>query len=983
MGSYMSRKLLAAIIFLTLFLGASHGEIWTVNETDNIQEVIDRAKPGDTIVINQGVYYANIEINKPLDVLGVGKPILDGLCNGSVIVLRSDRIVIDGFLIMNSSSVVFEGSGIEVHSSNNAVRNNEITNCMLGLNLSDCRNNTIDANSLSNNDIGIFLKRAENNIILDNIAAANEYGILIQESQDNVISSNNASRNDQGIMIQSSSNNTFQRNIMSSNRLNFDAEGENYIDTSNLVDGKAVYYLVAASNRSIEPPLSEAGIIYCLNSNNIIIRNQSIANSSCGVYFDNTTNSIIDNCSFANNTADIIFKGSNFNTIRQNNVTGDPSLSPKGSVILDMSHENVVFENSIRNGKQGLYLLKSHRNNILNNKIINNYIGASIHESRENIIQGNSFNFSRNEDGIFFSNSYSNVFENNDVQSNGRYGINLEESSNNSIRDNRADFNTVCGINMIKSYNNSIINNSASYSVEESGMGIIGSSNNTIRNNQVSHNERDGIRIIFSSNNSIQSNQIYENGENGLDLSGSNNNKVEDNNISMNLNGLYAYNCTKLLVSGDLARNNSASGFALFKTTLSELKNNTAENNRNIGFQIESCANNDISSSLARNNMLGMVDFKSKEDMIAGNDFIYNRANGVSLEGSLNASVFNNTIVGNAGMGIVLFNCENTTAKNNTISNNSCGVGIVSSLDNNILQNNYNNNILAIHLDQSNLSQPSDAEQEENLSNIEKQKIIDDILGKYLKTYKELIELKWQASKVETNMPTGTASSMSSSSSSKGKANHDDEYMLRPSVDAFDQAEKKIKDRLTRGKLAHSNITQMSLNQSKPYIFEARIAINETDLNLTRDFSNTPSSVQGFDVSEYMDVTLAGDGFIITPQSSQRQQIPKWGKGKDFGLWLWNVKPICEGVSTLVLTASAVIEVDNHPERVSLLETKRVLINVTVDKKNEIPHSSEEKLANFWDSFYARISALIGLLISLFVLNEKISQWRKDKKTKI
>jgi len=57
---------------------------------------------------------------------------------------------------------------------------------------------------------------------------------------------------------------------MSGNRYNFETLGKSYshfnndIDTSNLVDGKPIYYLVGASGTVVDSS-SNAGIVYCIN----------------------------------------------------------------------------------------------------------------------------------------------------------------------------------------------------------------------------------------------------------------------------------------------------------------------------------------------------------------------------------------------------------------------------------------------------------------------------------------------------------------------------------------------------------------------------------------------------------------------------------------------------------------------------------------------------------------------------------------------
>lgn len=912
-------------------MGACQGASWTVNETDRIQDKIEHAGSGDTIIVNKGIYYEHLAINKSLNMLGVGMPIIDGLGNGSVIALLADEIVLDGFVAMNSSSLPGDDDGIKVISNNNIIKNNKIINCTSGLNLTNCKNNTV----------------------LNNIVSANNNGILIQESQGNEVISNNVSYNDRGIVLKDSANNTLRRNLMSGNRLNFDSEGENDIDSSNLVDGKPIYYLFRVFNRTIESPINEAGTVYCFNCNNITIRNQSLANNSYGVYFYNTTYSLIENIAFANNSNDIILQDSKLNIIYKNIMGPNQSYNQNNSIMLYKSNENIIEENRVINSKNGII----------------------IQESGENIINGNSFNSSRSGDGIFFKKSDNNTFENNDVMGNSRYGISLDESNNNLIQNNRADYNRIGGINLKKSQGNSIMNNSFNHSIGENGLNIDKSNNNFIKSNQVSHNKQNGIRIRFSNNNTIMGNYAQENKANGIDYLRSDNNIIENNNVSKNLNGFYLYNCTKMMVSGNIALNNFANGFLIEKNELSNYKNNIAINNQKIGFLFQYCANNTVVSNKANNNTIGMVQYESRECTIFENDFSHNKANGISLEKSINNSIINNTAGSNDGIGITLLSSNYTTIKNNNLYSNIGGMALLTSSNNTILGNNYSNNEQSLYLNQSNLSQISDTEPiETNLS-----KYMKKVFNTNLRTYTKLIGQRSQdASTVETNRPSDISSSKSFASSRSVSENEPEEGdSLGPSLEDFSQAEKEIKKRLVRGKLVYTNITQMDINQT--YLFKARIAANETDQNLTKDFSSSPSEVQGFDVSEYMEVTLAGDGFVITPQppGSQRQQIPKWGLGKDFGQWLWNVKPIDEGMHTLILTAFAVIAVDNLPERPSLLETKTVIINVTVEKKREEQPTPMVQAAKLWDSFYAKVSALIILLISILTLNEKIKQWKK------
>ena len=101
-----------------------------------------------------------------------------------------------------------------------------------------------------------------------------------------------------GIELCYSGNNTLRYNIISDNQWNFGVLGENgshfinRIDNSNTIEGKPIYYLVNSSNTLLDSS-SNAGAIYCINCNNITVKNLVFTNTTHGILFFNTTNSKI------------------------------------------------------------------------------------------------------------------------------------------------------------------------------------------------------------------------------------------------------------------------------------------------------------------------------------------------------------------------------------------------------------------------------------------------------------------------------------------------------------------------------------------------------------------------------------------------------------------------------------------------------------------------------------------------------------------
>ncbi|MEM3945024.1 MAG: cell surface protein, partial [Candidatus Micrarchaeia archaeon] len=90
---------------------------------------------------------------------------------------------------------------------------------------------------------------------------------------------------------------------MSNNRFNLHINGNEEtqnIDTSNLVDGKPVYWLKNVQNQ-VFVSSTNAGLFACFNCNNITVRDLTFEKNSYGVLFKGTNNSFIFNITASNN----------------------------------------------------------------------------------------------------------------------------------------------------------------------------------------------------------------------------------------------------------------------------------------------------------------------------------------------------------------------------------------------------------------------------------------------------------------------------------------------------------------------------------------------------------------------------------------------------------------------------------------------------------------------------------------------------------
>jgi parallel beta-helix repeat protein len=186
----------------------------------SIQKAINASSNGDTISVQSGTYFENVNVTKKIILRGIGIPVVDAGGNGSAITLAVDGITLEGFTVAwgwdgeyyNSTS-----AGIRVISKNNTITKNNATNNYNGIRLSSS-GNTLKNNNASINDIGIFLESSNNNTLSDSNASNNDIGIFLESSGNNTLTNNNASSNSgNGISLYDSSNNTITGNNVSNN----------------------------------------------------------------------------------------------------------------------------------------------------------------------------------------------------------------------------------------------------------------------------------------------------------------------------------------------------------------------------------------------------------------------------------------------------------------------------------------------------------------------------------------------------------------------------------------------------------------------------------------------------------------------------------------------------------------------------------------------------------------------------------------------
>jgi len=285
--------------------------------------------------------------------------------NDSIVVER-DSIAVDGagYTVTGSGS----GNGITVTGrSNVTVRNMTTKNFDYGIQLYYSSNDIVSGNNVTANSwAGIFLDHSSNNIVSGNNATANNgYGIWLASSSNDIVSGNNVTANSwAGILLGSSSNNTLSGNVMGGNRYNFGVVGSalsdylQSVDTSNLVDGKPVYYFMNQSdivvNADAYPQVGYLGFVNCAN---VTVQGLNLTSNRQGLLLVSTNNSKITSNNIANNDYGVELEFSSNNTLSGNNVANSYC-----GILLYSSGNNVFYHNNFINNTHHVYISPSYAN---------------------------------------------------------------------------------------------------------------------------------------------------------------------------------------------------------------------------------------------------------------------------------------------------------------------------------------------------------------------------------------------------------------------------------------------------------------------------------------------------------------------------------------------------------------------------------------------------------------------------------------------
>ena len=326
----------------TFFKAAAETITVNINGSGNfstIQDAIDHAIHGDTVIVEPGTYYENLTINKTINLLGAGakQTTIIGNQARAVIKLESNNSQISGFAIAG----YYCYSDIFINGSYNSISDCYFYGSVIGIDMRETKKNqVINCTCETNSGAGMYLGGASHCIFKNVYCFNSTYGpgIYLWYATDNTFKSGMCSGNQkEGLYAYwlSDRNRIFNYEFSNNNR-----SGVHLFDSDK-------YYLV---NCTAEQNQGNGFIIASLK--NTLLNCTSKSNSADGFYMYHSDGSEFENClSISNSDRGFYFKYSNDNLMKKCTVIANEKF---GLEIEVNSESNSIYQNNFIYNNQGI-----------------------------------------------------------------------------------------------------------------------------------------------------------------------------------------------------------------------------------------------------------------------------------------------------------------------------------------------------------------------------------------------------------------------------------------------------------------------------------------------------------------------------------------------------------------------------------------------------------------------------------------------------
>ena len=326
MALLTARGRLALLPALALvFAGAAFAAELRVRPGESIAATIDSAAPGDTVLVERGVYRENLLISKPLTLKGLDRPRIDGGLKGDTIRVEAVDVTLSGLLVTDSGDDLgAQNAGIYIRPGAHRAR---VENCAITYSL-----------------FGLWIEKANDVRIVGNLitgkrdlqSAQRGNGIQLYNTTGALIENNHVSFVRDGIYVDVS-----HRAVFRGNHVHHTRYGTHYMNSyHNVWENNAVH-----DNR---------GGLALMETRDQLVRNNRVWNNSDhGIMLRTIQDSVVENNIVAGNQRGFFIYDAEYNTLRGNLVIDNEV----GVHLWAGSFNNQVDRNDfIRNRQQVRYV---------------------------------------------------------------------------------------------------------------------------------------------------------------------------------------------------------------------------------------------------------------------------------------------------------------------------------------------------------------------------------------------------------------------------------------------------------------------------------------------------------------------------------------------------------------------------------------------------------------------------------------------------
>ena len=201
----MRKFLFIATCLFTITVSAKTIQVGANRNYKNITTGIAAAAPGDTVLVDAGLYREKkLIIRKYIILKGIGYPTLDGENKFEIIAIKANGVVVEGFRVMHSGISSLEDiSGIKVYDCNHVtIKNNILEDTFFGIYIQNGVNCTIENNQLTSyggeeqqNANGIHCWKCDSMRIIGNKISGHRDGIYFEFVKNSIIWRNTSYKN--------------------------------------------------------------------------------------------------------------------------------------------------------------------------------------------------------------------------------------------------------------------------------------------------------------------------------------------------------------------------------------------------------------------------------------------------------------------------------------------------------------------------------------------------------------------------------------------------------------------------------------------------------------------------------------------------------------------------------------------------------------------------------------------------------------------